>query len=150
MLNFVATLKAAVSHRSRKSRATLFLQTIRPTPDDLIVDLGGGRGHHIARYFPHLKNVIITDHSSKMLSYASDVATSRPRPAIVMQLADFLPLLRSHRQRHPPGPSSWLRNSPTQSRDTSKPHATQDCAGGSSPTCPTGSSGLGCTVRSTT
>src|SRR5262245_60229406 len=73
MLNFVATLKAAVSHRSRKSRATLFLQTIRPTPDDLIVDLGGGRGHHIARYFPHLKNVIITDHSSKMLSYASDV-----------------------------------------------------------------------------
>ena len=73
MLEFIATLKAAISHASRASRADLFLRTLRPTSDDRIVDLGGRSGHHFARYFPLLKNVVIADYNPKSLAYAARV-----------------------------------------------------------------------------
>lgn len=73
MLQLATTLKAAVSHASRRSRADLFSRMVHPTSDDLIVDLGGGRGHHFARYFPLLRNVVIADYNAEALAYAARV-----------------------------------------------------------------------------
>jgi len=79
MLEFVKALKASVSRASRKSRADLFLRTMRPGPDDSIVDLGGGRGQHFATYFPQLKNVVIADYNPKALAHAAGTYNFKTR-----------------------------------------------------------------------
>jgi len=73
MLDFLTRLKAAAAPASRKSRAQLFYRPLSPTDEDLILDLGGGRGRHFARYFPNLRNVQIADCNPDPLAYAARV-----------------------------------------------------------------------------
>lgn len=66
----LAALQIYVADRSRRSRARLFFRTLAPQDDARVLDLGGGRGLHVARYYGRLNNVWIGDHSRASLERA--------------------------------------------------------------------------------
>jgi hypothetical protein len=66
--------RAAVrsSARARSRRGRLFLERLQPSAADKILDLGGGRGGHIAGILPFRTNVTIADVDPTMLKTAAD------------------------------------------------------------------------------
>ncbi len=60
-----------MSRSSRARRAAVFIDRLRPRPEDRIVDLGGGTGDHFAAVFPFRDNVTIADLSATDLARAA-------------------------------------------------------------------------------
>lgn len=56
--------------KARKRRAKIFNLLLQPTPNDIILDLGGDDGSHIARVIPFRKNVTVADISKRKLKLA--------------------------------------------------------------------------------
>lgn len=67
----ITTLKESIARRSRARRSQLFFSALKPDPDALVVDLGGGKGRHMARFYSALKNVCIVDYNEESLAYAA-------------------------------------------------------------------------------
>lgn len=57
---------------ARKKRAKIFNNLFHPTKDDIILDLGGDDGGHIASVVPFRENVTIADISKARLKQAQD------------------------------------------------------------------------------
>ena len=68
----IAGVKNWIAARSRHWRADLFFRTLDPDPDESVLDLGGGRGRHIARFYSRLRNVWIADFNEDALGFARD------------------------------------------------------------------------------
>jgi SAM-dependent methyltransferase len=66
----LTAVKTYFSTRSRKWRSDLFRKLMKPTEDTLILDLGGGKGTHMARFYPEAKNVHIADFNPDALEHA--------------------------------------------------------------------------------
>ena len=66
----LARLQRAVARRSRQKRAALFTRILAPSAETRILDLGGGRGLHIASHYPQLRNVWIADSDREALEDA--------------------------------------------------------------------------------
>ena len=58
------------SEKCRKKRAEFFLNLLKPTPRNKILDLGSGDGSHIASIIPFRKNVYLADISAEDLKRA--------------------------------------------------------------------------------
>lgn len=67
----IARLKNWVQAASRRRRARMFFDILKPDPHASVLDLGGGRGRHLARFYPGLKNVCIGDYNRTALDYAA-------------------------------------------------------------------------------
>lgn len=63
-------MKTYASTKSRAWRAQLFKNVLNPPDDASILDLGGGKGTHMARFYPAAKNVHIADFNPDALDYA--------------------------------------------------------------------------------
>ena len=61
MSSLVTRAALAFARRSRERRAVLFRRYLRPTEQDLILDVGSGDGAHIAQLIPFRRNVTIAD-----------------------------------------------------------------------------------------
>jgi hypothetical protein len=68
----ITELKKVLSQRSRSARARLFHKALRPAQSAAILDLGGGKGRHMARFYPQLKNVHIADYNPDALAFARE------------------------------------------------------------------------------
>ncbi len=79
-------LVLAQSKRARQRRGELFLKLLAPTENDLILDLGGGDGSHIASIIPFRENVWVADVLEK------DLAKARERGFKTILLSDEGPL----------------------------------------------------------
>jgi hypothetical protein len=66
----LAKLQRAVARRSRRRRAALFFEQLAPSPDAKVLDLGGGRGAHIAAHYPQLRRVWVADMDREALAFA--------------------------------------------------------------------------------
>jgi SAM-dependent methyltransferase len=66
--------RAAVrsSTECRNRRAQLFIERLRPTATDKIIDLGGGKGGYLAGILPYRANVTIADVDPAVLKIAAD------------------------------------------------------------------------------
>jgi len=64
------TLKRAYSRRARQQRARIFQRLFPTAMNQLILDLGGGDGSHIAMVVPGHTNVTIADIDRKKLAVA--------------------------------------------------------------------------------
>src|SRR5580700_7062405 len=60
-----AAVRSSASCRIRRGR--LFIERLQPSATDKILDLGGGRGGHIAGILPFRTNVTIADVDPAML-----------------------------------------------------------------------------------
>jgi SAM-dependent methyltransferase len=63
---------ARSSTACRVRRARLFVERLRPTEDDRILDLGGGSGGHIAEIVPYRSNVTIGELDAEALRRAAE------------------------------------------------------------------------------
>jgi protein-L-isoaspartate O-methyltransferase len=61
LANFIRRLAVRRSTSCRVRRGRLFMERLSPTADDQILDLGGGRGGHIAEIVPYRKSVTVAD-----------------------------------------------------------------------------------------
>lgn len=68
----ITALKQRFSNRYRSRRAQLFMDAMQPTDEMHILDLGGGKGQAFARLFPSLRNVTISCHDPRNLTFASE------------------------------------------------------------------------------
>lgn len=68
----IARLKDIIAKRSRAWRAKLFYDVLQPSPSASIIDLGGGRGVHLATFFPTMKNATIADFNPEALAFARE------------------------------------------------------------------------------
>jgi PAS domain-containing protein len=66
----LARFQQAVAQRSRHKRAALFFTSLAPSAATCVLDLGGGRGTHIATHYPQLRNVWIADRDREALDFA--------------------------------------------------------------------------------
>ena len=66
----ITALHRWYSDRARLRRGRLFQERLRPTPDDTILDLGGGDGSHIAALCDWTKNITVADASAPDLAAA--------------------------------------------------------------------------------
>ncbi len=66
----ITALHRWYSDRARLRRGRLFQERLRPTPDDTILDLGGGDGSHIAALCGWTKNITVADASAPDLAAA--------------------------------------------------------------------------------
>jgi ubiquinone/menaquinone biosynthesis C-methylase UbiE len=69
----ITAIKEAVGTASRRSRAALFNKLLDPRPNVFVLDLGGGKGRHMAKFFPSLTNVCVADHNRDALDHAKAV-----------------------------------------------------------------------------
>ncbi len=60
------------SQKSRKKRAEIFRNLLKPTPQDKILDLGSGDGSHIASILPFRENIYCADISENVLKIARE------------------------------------------------------------------------------
>src|SRR5579863_6917975 len=65
-----AAIRSSATCRLRRGR--LFVERLRPTEDDSIIDLGGGRGGHIAGIVPFRRNVTIGELDAAALRDAAE------------------------------------------------------------------------------
>lgn len=65
------SLSAGLQKRFRGRRAELFRRCLRPSPEDTILDLGGGYGEYFATVVPFRRNVWIADIDERILQRAS-------------------------------------------------------------------------------
>jgi len=65
-------LAARSSTACRVRRGRLFVERLRPTDDDQILDLGGGSGGHIAELVPYRRNVTIGELDAEALQRAAE------------------------------------------------------------------------------
>jgi SAM-dependent methyltransferase len=65
-------LAARSSTACRVRRGRLFVERLRPTENDRILDLGGGSGGHIAELVPYRKNVTIGELDAEALRRAAE------------------------------------------------------------------------------
>ena len=72
LANLLRRLAARSSTACRQRRARLFVERLRPTGDDQILDLGGGSGGHIAEIVPFRDNVTIADLDADNLRAAAE------------------------------------------------------------------------------
>jgi cyclopropane fatty-acyl-phospholipid synthase-like methyltransferase len=72
LANFVRRLAVRSSTRCRARRGRLFIERLQPLDDDNILDLGGGRGGHIAEIVPYRSNVTIADLDADALRRAAE------------------------------------------------------------------------------
>ena len=70
--NLVRRLAAKSSMACRERRGRLFDERLRPTAEDRILDLGGGRGGHIAEIVPYRANVTIGELDPEALRLAAE------------------------------------------------------------------------------
>lgn len=63
-------IKAHFSTKSRQWRSELFHRILNPPSDASLLDLGGGRGTHIAKFYPGARNVHIADFNAEALEDA--------------------------------------------------------------------------------
>lgn len=70
--NVLRRVAARSSTACRLRRGRLFIERLRPTADDDILDLGGGRGGHIAELVPFRGNVTIADLDPDNLRQAAE------------------------------------------------------------------------------
>src|SRR5271156_5960234 len=68
--NFLRRLAVRSSTECRLRRGRLFIDRLKPLATDKILDLGGGRGGHMAEIVPFRDNVTIADADANMLSAA--------------------------------------------------------------------------------
>lgn len=66
----LAAIQARIARRSRADRARLFFSTLAPRDDARVLDLGGGRGDHLAQHYARLSNVWIGDRDAVNLGRA--------------------------------------------------------------------------------
>ncbi len=66
----LARFQQAIARRSRQKRAALFFRHLAPSAEASVLDLGGGRGTHIAAHYPQLRNVWIADSDREALDFA--------------------------------------------------------------------------------
>jgi hypothetical protein len=71
LANLIRRAAVRSSAACRARRARLFVERLQPTADDRILDLGGGRGGHIAEVVPHRRNVTIADLDADALRAAA-------------------------------------------------------------------------------
>ena len=70
--NVVRRAAIRSSAACRRRRGQLFVERLRPTEDDGIIDLGGGRGGHIASIVPYRRNVTIGELDADALRAAAE------------------------------------------------------------------------------
>ncbi|MBM4024494.1 MAG: class I SAM-dependent methyltransferase [Planctomycetes bacterium] len=63
-------LHSKVGTRCREERAELFRRSLRPSPQDRILDVGGGYGDYIATVVPFRENVWVAEISEEVLQRA--------------------------------------------------------------------------------
>ena len=63
---------ARYSREHRLARGALFVERLRPGPDDRILDLGGGDGSHLAAIVPFRDNVTVADIDGALLARARE------------------------------------------------------------------------------
>lgn len=61
LTNLIRRTAVRLSTHSRLRRGRLFLERLQPSPNDKILDLGGGRGGYMAQTLPFRSNVTIAD-----------------------------------------------------------------------------------------
>jgi SAM-dependent methyltransferase len=71
--NLVRRVAIRSSANCRVRRGRLFLERLQLSATDKILDLGGGRGGHIAAILPHRRNVTIADADPAMLKDAAEI-----------------------------------------------------------------------------
>jgi hypothetical protein len=72
LANFLRRLAIRSSTNCRFRRARLFIDRLKPTATDNILDLGGGKGGHMAEILPYRDNVTIADVDSNQLRSAAE------------------------------------------------------------------------------
>jgi hypothetical protein len=70
--NFLRRLAVRSSTDCRMRRSRLFIDRMKPSTTDSILDLGGGRGGHMAEILPFRHNVTIADADADMLKSAAE------------------------------------------------------------------------------
>lgn len=72
LTNFIRRAAVGASTHCRLRRGQLFLERLKPTAEDRILDLGGGRGGYMAQILPFRSNVTIADLDPGDLKMAAD------------------------------------------------------------------------------
>jgi SAM-dependent methyltransferase len=72
LANFIRRAAVNLSVNCRLRRGQLFVERLRPTADDRVLDLGGGRGGYMAQTLPFRSNVTIADLDPGSLKMASE------------------------------------------------------------------------------
>jgi SAM-dependent methyltransferase len=72
LANLIRRLAVRSSTACRLRRGRLFIERLQPTSTDKILDLGGGRGGHIAEIVPYRNNVTIADMDAESLRRAAE------------------------------------------------------------------------------
>jgi ubiquinone/menaquinone biosynthesis C-methylase UbiE len=72
LTNFIRRAAVRLSVNCRLRRGQLFVERLRPTADDRILDLGGGRGGYMAQTLPCRGNVTIADLDPGNLKVAAE------------------------------------------------------------------------------
>jgi 2-polyprenyl-3-methyl-5-hydroxy-6-metoxy-1,4-benzoquinol methylase len=70
--NFLRRLAVRSSTECRTRRGRLFIDRLKPSATDKILDLGGGRGGHMAEILPFRHNVTIADADADMMKCATE------------------------------------------------------------------------------
>jgi SAM-dependent methyltransferase len=70
--NLIRRLAVRSSAACRLRRGQLFIERLQPTETDKILDLGGGRGGHIAEIVPFRRNVTIGELDAEALKKAAE------------------------------------------------------------------------------
>jgi SAM-dependent methyltransferase len=73
LANLIRRRAVRSSTACRLRRGRLFVDRLRPTAADSILDLGGGRGGHIAEIVPYRNNVTIADLDPEALRQAAEI-----------------------------------------------------------------------------
>lgn len=71
LVNLVRRIAVRSSAACRARRGRLFIERLRPTEEDGILDLGGGSGGHIAEIVPYRRNVTIGELDAEALARAA-------------------------------------------------------------------------------
>lgn len=69
----ISGIKHRVAEASRRKRATLFHSALQPEPTASLIDLGGGKGRHLAEFLPQMRNATIADFNPAALAHARTV-----------------------------------------------------------------------------
>jgi len=72
LANILRRAAARSSTDCRVRRARLFIDRLRPSASDAIIDIGGGKGGYLAGILPYRANVTIADVDPGMLKIAAD------------------------------------------------------------------------------